>query len=133
LDAISNSLEKVAFGNFLMGLLSKIPGFSKIKTKEDAFAIVWDAVKKIGAQNVLRTLDDVMKLMGSAPQPGILEEKEASSWEELNRYIKSAMSPILVLAFILLFKWLGAPGVEKLKQNIQHMQQQQIEQLEAIK
>jgi len=130
-DAISNSIEKVAMMGLLKNLVSKIPGLSSLRTKEDAMAVITDAVQKIGANKIIEAIEFVQRIISQNPQPGA-EVREAAAEESISQFIRVFKYPIVVGAIILLFYLLGKPAIDNLKNKMQHIQQDQTAQIDQV-
>jgi hypothetical protein len=133
IDVVSNSIEKIAFLDTIKNIVKEIPAASKIRNKEDALAIIWDFVKKIGTEAVLKTIASVEALVSKngIEDTGAIHTAQSSS--ALGLTVKSAMYPLLFLAVYLLYMFVGKPQIEQFKNQLQTMQQQQTSVIDQIK
>lgn len=112
----------------IKNIMRSIPGAASIRNKDDALKIVWDFVKKIGADKVLETLSTAEKALSTADRGQRLAEVNST----LGWYLKSTMYPLLFLAAVLLYMFVGKPQIEHLKQQIRTVQNQEISAINDI-
>jgi len=121
------SIEGVSFDS-IKGLMRSIPEAAKIRNKDDALKIVWDFVKKIGADKVLEIFSTAERALSTVAGG----QRSAAVDSSLGWYLKSTMYPVLFLAAILLYVFIGKPQVEHLKQQIHIAQNQEISAINDI-
>lgn len=121
------SIDGVSF-DAIKGLMRSIPEAAKIRNKDDALKIVWDFVKKIGADKVLEIFSTAERALSTVAGG----QRSAAVDSSLGWYLKSTMYPILFLSAVLLYMFIGKPQVEHLKQQIQTVQNQEISAINDI-
>jgi len=129
--AYLRSTEKTSFLDSIKSLVSEVPAAARIRNKDDALKIIWDFVKKIGTERVLEVLESVERVMSSRP-PSAGGQRVAATDSALGQLVRTSMYPMLFLAAVLLYMFVGKPQIEQFKQQLQHAQQQQMSVINEI-